>query len=295
MGAEWSQILSAAVQAQRWVPGAVCVGDTAAALYAGNRLPDHLALLLPTLQSQFDEVRTMLETHAEWTTTRVDPPVLIRGRTGKVAVQFRQPQRTVPVETQTVTTPAGPLVVTTLDELLCLKAFLAYSRQTTLDYLDFTALSECLPEAEVLASLAELDHRYGETQTAFVSLEVAKSLSACQPFDLKESKLPAYPGLVRKWHAWETTRSICQRHGVLLGEIVVGEGGKRPVRHRHLNTQEWSAAAVDSVLDRGDLPDWQALFAAVRSNQEVADLVLRVATAHALGARPSWLRHWPNA
>ena len=53
--------------------------------------------------------------------------------------------------------------------------------------------------------------------------------------------------------------------------------------HRHLNTQTWTAAAIDSVLDRGDLRDWQELFAAVQNNREVADLVLRVATEHDLG------------
>ena len=55
------------------------------------------------------------------------------------------------------------------------------------------------------------------------------------------------------------------------------------MQHRHLDTQKWSAAAIDSVLDRGGLDDWQQLFAAVRSNREVADLVLRVATEHELG------------
>ena len=55
------------------------------------------------------------------------------------------------------------------------------------------------------------------------------------------------------------------------------------MQHRHLNTQEWSAAAIDSVLDRGDLPDWRQLFAAARNNPEVAGLVLRVATDHDLG------------
>jgi hypothetical protein len=53
--------------------------------------------------------------------------------------------------------------------------------------------------------------------------------------------------------------------------------------HRHLNTQAWSAAAIDSVLDRGDLRDWQELFAAVQNNREVADLVLRIATEHDMG------------
>ena len=53
--------------------------------------------------------------------------------------------------------------------------------------------------------------------------------------------------------------------------------------HRHLNTQTWTAAAIDSVLDRGDLRDWQELFTAVQNNREVADLVLRIATEHDLG------------
>jgi len=55
------------------------------------------------------------------------------------------------------------------------------------------------------------------------------------------------------------------------------------MRHRHIDSQEWSAATVDSVLDRGDLGDWRELFLAVRNNRDVADLVLRVATERDLG------------
>ncbi len=55
------------------------------------------------------------------------------------------------------------------------------------------------------------------------------------------------------------------------------------MQHRHLNTQEWSAATIDSVIERGDLPDWQQLFAAARNNREVARLVVQVATDHDLG------------
>ena len=226
MSAEWLQILRAGVQAQSWIPGAVCVGGTATALYAGHRLSYDTDHLLPKLRSQFDEVRATLEAHAEWKTARVSPPVLILGRIGDVEVGFRQLKRTLPVETQTLSTPAGPLVVPTLDELLCMKAFLAYSRQTTRDFLDFAALTECLAEKEVLGSLLKLEQRYGETQTASVALEVAKSLSACAPFDLNEAELPSYKGLVRKWHAWAATKSICQRYGVVLGEAIVGEHGR---------------------------------------------------------------------
>lgn len=199
------------------------MGGTAAALYAGHRLSYNTDHLLPKLRDQFDEVRAMLEAHAEWKTARVTPPVLILGRIGGVEVGFRQRRRALPLETQTVATPVGPLVVPTLDELLCMKAFLAYTRRATRDFLDFAALSEVLPEGEVLPSLLRLDGRYGETQTASVALEAAKSLSACAPFDLNESELPAYKGLVRKWHVWETTRAICHRYGVSLGEALVRE------------------------------------------------------------------------
>jgi hypothetical protein len=48
------------------------------------------------------------------------------------------------------------------------------------------------------------------------------------------------------------------------------------MNHRHLHTQTWSAAAIDSTLDRGSLHDWQTLFAAVQRQVDVARLVLRV-------------------
>jgi hypothetical protein len=55
------------------------------------------------------------------------------------------------------------------------------------------------------------------------------------------------------------------------------------MEHRHLNTQAWSPAAVDSALERGDLKDWQELFSAVQRHPEVAEVVLRVASARDLG------------
>ncbi len=50
------------------------------------------------------------------------------------------------------------------------------------------------------------------------------------------------------------------------------------MEHRHLDTQRWSAAAVDSALERGDLKDWRELFAVVQGQPELARLVLRVAS-----------------
>lgn len=222
--AEWAGILRAGVQAQRLVPGSVCVGGTAAALYAGHRISldtDHLML---ALRDHFDDVRSHLEAQPEWKTARVSPPVLILGSIGNVEVGFRQLKRSEPVETQTMQTESGPLVVPTLDEMICMKAFLAYNRNATRDYLDFAALSECASEESVLRSLAKLDARYGALQSASVGLEVAKALCAAAPFDLNEAELPNYKGLTEKWHRWENTRSICQRFGIRLGGMLVQEG-----------------------------------------------------------------------
>ena len=55
------------------------------------------------------------------------------------------------------------------------------------------------------------------------------------------------------------------------------------MEHRHLNTSHWTAAAVDSALERGNLKDWRELFAAVRASSQLAELVLRVARQRDLG------------
>lgn len=222
--AAWAGILQSGVQAQRLVPGAVCVGGTAAALYAGHRVSLDTDHLLPALRDSFGAVRARLEAQPDWKTARVTPPVLILGSIGGVAVGFRQLRRSLPLETQTVPTAAGPLVIPTLDEMLGMKAFLAYDRNATRDYLDFAALSECAPPAAVLAALLKLDARYGSLQTASVGLEVAKALCAAAPFDLDETELPHYKGLLEKWHRWETTRALCHRYGVRLGEALI-QGG----------------------------------------------------------------------
>lgn len=52
------------------------------------------------------------------------------------------------------------------------------------------------------------------------------------------------------------------------------------MEHRHLNTSHWTAAAVDSALERGGLQDWRELFSAVRADSALAELVLRVARQH---------------
>ena len=55
------------------------------------------------------------------------------------------------------------------------------------------------------------------------------------------------------------------------------------MEHRHINSLQWTAATVDSALERGNLQDWRELFAVVEQDGAVADLVLAVAAARPPG------------
>lgn len=69
--------------------------------------------------------------------------------------------------------------------------------------------------------------------------------------------------------------------------------------HRHLNTTDWTLAAIDSALDRGDLADWRELFAAARADCDLAARIIEVATKHDLGGASALAcvlvaRSWPQ-
>src|ERR1039457_4342770 len=76
---EWSGILKAGVHAQRLVPGAVCVGGTAAALYAGHRISHDTDRVLSARRDHFKKVRAQFEPRPEGKPARANPPVLILG------------------------------------------------------------------------------------------------------------------------------------------------------------------------------------------------------------------------
>jgi len=55
--------------------------------------------------------------------------------------------------------------------------------------------------------------------------------------------------------------------------------------HRHLNTSEWSKAAIDSVIEYGDLADWRELFDAAARDEALARRLLDVVEAHYVDGR----------
>lgn len=52
------------------------------------------------------------------------------------------------------------------------------------------------------------------------------------------------------------------------------------MRHRHLNHQGFSLAAIDDVIGRGKRRDWAELRSAVLQDPRVVEKVLRVCRAH---------------
>jgi hypothetical protein len=71
------------------------------------------------------------------------------------------------------------------------------------------------------------------------------------------------------------------------------------MQHRHITTPEWSLAAIDSALERGDLPDWRELFAAARANKGIAADIIKVAAKRDHGgasvlARELAIHLWPE-
>jgi len=218
---EWNETMEAGVKAQQLIKEAVVVGGTASALYAGHRISFDTDHLLTSLPENFDEVLETLSQSSEWKTARTKRPVLILGSINGVEVGFRQMRRSEPLETVTLETPYGKLVAPTLGELIGMKAYLAYSRNATRDYLDFAALSECATEDLVLSSLLKLERQYGELQTASICLEVAKALAQPEPYDLSATDLSRYKALAPEWQDWKKTEEICRRYGLLLGEKIV--------------------------------------------------------------------------
>ncbi len=52
------------------------------------------------------------------------------------------------------------------------------------------------------------------------------------------------------------------------------------MRHRHLDSADWTLAAVDDVIARGRLDDWKELRDAATAQPEVRERILRVCAPH---------------
>jgi DNA-binding XRE family transcriptional regulator len=52
------------------------------------------------------------------------------------------------------------------------------------------------------------------------------------------------------------------------------------MKHRNINTEEWSRMAIDSLFERGQLPDWREFADALRGDVELARETLFMCERH---------------
>ena len=55
---------------------------------------------------------------------------------------------------------------------------------------------------------------------------------------------------------------------------------RHSMRHRHLDTQEFTLAAIDDIIDRGKMKDWLELRDALRATPKLAEAVRHICRHH---------------
>lgn len=183
-----TEVIKVGVEANREVSGSVAVGGSICSLFAHHRESADIDFVLADLSQRFDSIREHLVELPEWKEARVRVPVLILGSLHGIEVGFRQLRRRIPLETQTIETPDGGLIVPTIEELLRIKAFLTYNRNTTRDFVDFAELSCLFEIPEVGEILIDLDERFSWEKQPTIIVEVAKKLLRPSPFDFDDPK-----------------------------------------------------------------------------------------------------------
>ena len=221
---DWEDVLSSAARLQGILPGAVLVGGSASAVYAGHRMSVDADHVLTDLRSRFDQVLAELESVAGWKTARVQRPVQILGSLDGIDTGVRQLIRDQPLETRQIEIHGRPLTVPTPAEILRIKAVLILRRNATRDYLDFVALADFMGDDQVAEALGHFDRLYPQPngQSALQQLQI--QLAQPLPFDLDMMKLAEYKHLDARWHDWNSVRAAGARYALLIFDRITGAG-----------------------------------------------------------------------
>lgn len=207
-------VLASAARLQEIVPGAVLVGDAAAAMYARHRESFDHDHVLADLAERYAEVVEAVEATDGWVTSvrASSPPLTLLGSLDGVEAGLRQLRRTRAVEVEEVRVGTRVLRVPTLPECLRIKAFLVVQRNQVRDYLDTVALADRLGLPHSAAVLADLDSYYSDRSDGpdAVVTAVVQRLSEPNPRDSRvTSQLTAYKGLVARWQRWSAVVDDC--------------------------------------------------------------------------------------
>lgn len=207
-------VLASAARLQEIVPGAVLVGDAAAAMHARHRESFDHDHVLADLAERYAEVVEAVEATDGWVTSvrASSPPLTLLGSLDGVEAGLRQLRRTRAVEVEEVRVGTRVLRVPTLPECLRIKAFLVVQRNQVRDYLDTVALADRLGLPHSAAVLADLDSYYSDRSDGpdAVVTAVVQRLSEPNPRDSRvTSQLTAYKGLVARWQRWSAVVDDC--------------------------------------------------------------------------------------
>lgn len=172
----FSKVLEAGVKAQKLVKGPIAVGGTAAAIWGGHRSTIDSDQMVPDFRERFDDILDDLENSPSWETSSYHRPYNIDGFIGNVMVAFEAPRYKNLIQTATVPTQFGPLVIPTRAETLCLKAFNCFERRLKIDFIDFAVLAKPLSPLHAVSSLMLLPEEWREM--------VWSSLIEAKPSDL---------------------------------------------------------------------------------------------------------------
>lgn len=224
-------VLGSAARLQEFVPDAVLVGGSAAALYAGHRDSFDHDHVLADLRERFDAVLEAIESEGDWVTNRVVPGKLILGRLGDIEAGVRQMIRRRPLETVDIDVAGSRLRVPTAEETLRIKAFLIVRRNQTRDYLDTAALSSRYGLDASARVLASIDDYYGDQHLLAspedaglgVATQLVRQLSDPRPADKSVTReLDSYRNLSGEWTSWRYVRGVCSS----LADAILDAGGE---------------------------------------------------------------------
>jgi len=220
---ELIEVVRAGVVANHEVPGSVALGGTVCSMYAGHRISQDIDFGVSDLRNRFQEVRERLLELDGWKEARAQVPRLILGSLNGVEIGFRQLRRNTPVDTLTVTTDAGLLVVPTYNEMLVTKAFLLSERNYTRDYVDFAELAALSTVPAVVEALAQIDIKFAWEKQPSVLLNVLKSILAAEPADRDTHGFDTFRWLSPRLKSWEDVRQKCSDVGAALSRRALEE------------------------------------------------------------------------
>lgn len=220
-----ADVVKAGVKANNEVPGSVALGGTICALFTHHRLSSDIDFVLSDLSDRFNNIREHLFEIPEWREARVRVPVLILGSLDGFEIGYRQLRRSVPLETQILETPYGPLIVPTVPEMLITKAFLIYNRNYTRDYFDFAELSYLLDTSEVVDVLAGIDQKFQLEKSDPIIVEIIKKLLSPDPHDLNDGRhgFEQLRFLEPKLTNWQEVTMRCKEIGTSLSNEILGK------------------------------------------------------------------------